>query len=248
MSSIKDKIPNALFSKLFASLLKEAATYAKELKVALKEDSFNDRTLRSQHVQNAFDTVGISFSIENQEQMYADYPCIYVANHQSLLDAALMCIIFQRNVRFLAKSSVFAVPILGKVMEHEGHIKVYRGKHSSKNTSLKDQIAQAIKEGDSVLFFPEGTRSTDGVLQSFKLGAFFASVQNQVPIVPILVEGTANVLKKHSVRLQPNHCNLRFLTPTYPEDNSSLSEREQAEALSDAVTQTFRDAMRKENS
>ncbi|MFA5624791.1 MAG: lysophospholipid acyltransferase family protein [Bradymonadales bacterium] len=231
----KNKITNILETGRHISLFfRQLRRYRKELLLAVKEGGLEDRKKRCRYCRDGLSAIGLDYSYPSDDELYAHYPCVFVANHQSYLDAAILCAVFERNIRFLAKSSVFRVPLLGEIMEHEGHLKVYRGKAAKRNIALRDQIAEAVSAGDGICFFPEGTRSVDGNLQSFKLGAFFAAVQHKLAVVPIVFEGTGKALPKGAFKLSPHDCSMQVLPPHYPNE-SIEDERERAERLRDEV-------------
>jgi 1-acyl-sn-glycerol-3-phosphate acyltransferase len=87
------------------------------------------------------------------------------------------------------------VPFLGWHLGLAGHIRVHR-KDKTRNKELPERIRAAVKEGGSLLFFPEGTRSADGGLQQFKIGAFRTAVDEGLPIVPLVIRGTDQLLRK----------------------------------------------------
>lgn len=216
--------------------------YRKVMREAIAANNFEDRRIRCEHAREGLAFLGVEYTAPATQDLYRNYPCIYVANHQSYLDAAILCAVFERRVRFLAKSGVFRVPILGEIMQAEGHLKVYRGRGAGKNNGLREQLAKALGAGDGVCFFAEGTRSTDGALQKFKLGAFYAAVQNEVPVVPIIFEGTGRCLPKHSMKLKDFPCSMKVLGAHHP-DPAILDERERVETLCAHVFKAMQEAL-----
>lgn len=121
-----------------------------------------------------------------------DTAVVYVANHQSFLDIFSLFRLF-RPFKFVSKTSVFYVPIVGWSMFLTGHIGLKRTDRRSQMACLAD-CREMLREGGSVLFFPEGTRSTTGEMDSFKKGAFSVAAKEGVPVVPITLVGTGQIL------------------------------------------------------
>ena len=122
---------------------------------------------------------------------------IIVANHQSLLDILAVCAALSINFKFLAKRELFQIPLMGWGMASAGYIPVDRASHRSGRDAMR-RIADVLEKGVSVLLFPEGTRSPDGKIQAFKMGAFKLAHDNEVEILPIVVDGTGQALPKKS--------------------------------------------------
>lgn len=121
--------------------------------------------------------------------------CVYVSNHQSHFDAPLLFAHLPGHVRFVAKAELFKIPFFGSTLRNTGFIKVDRSGSAQDRDALAGAVG-AVRERTSVLFFAEGTRSDDGVLQPFKKGAAVLALQAQVPIVPCAVAGTRHILPK----------------------------------------------------
>ncbi len=122
---------------------------------------------------------------------------IYVANHQSQLDI-LALFILGPHFRWLAKQSLFMIPIFGWALKLSGNVSVIRNDRKSRAKCMED-ARKIIERGISMVFFPEGTRSLDGVLKSFKLGAFSLAKDTGVPIVPVTIVGADAFLPKGSI-------------------------------------------------
>jgi 1-acyl-sn-glycerol-3-phosphate acyltransferase len=139
-------------------------------------------------------------------------PCIYVSNHQSNVDIWALIRILPLSTRFVAKESLFHVPILGWAMAAAGFVPIDRGNHNKAIQSL-GRAARAIRGGRSLVLFPEGTRSRSGELAPFKKGPFHLALQVGVPVVPVAVKGSGRVLPPHSIRVTPGPVEVRILAP-----------------------------------
>jgi 1-acyl-sn-glycerol-3-phosphate acyltransferase len=114
---------------------------------------------------------------------------VLVANHTSLLDINAAFAASPTPIVFLGKAGIRKVPLLGKINELAGTIFVERGNRQSSEKAVKT-LTQTLKDGRSVLVFPEGTRSKNGALKPFKKGAFHLAAQAGAPIVPMHISGT----------------------------------------------------------
>ncbi len=120
---------------------------------------------------------------------------IYMSNHQSNFDIPVLYSALPVQFRWLAKAELFKIPIFGWSMRGAGYISIDRSNRQSAFRSL-DEAAEAIRNGTSVMIFPEGTRSRDGRLLPFKKGGFVLAVDAGVPIVPVIIEGTHAIMPK----------------------------------------------------
>lgn len=123
--------------------------------------------------------------------------CVLVCNHQSHFDPLVIFNHLPKHIRFVAKAELFKIPIFGQAMKAAGNIKVDRS-GSEADRRVMEAAIRTVREKVSVLFFAEGTRSEDGVLRPFKRGAATLAIQAQVPIVPLAVAGTKDILPKGS--------------------------------------------------
>jgi 1-acyl-sn-glycerol-3-phosphate acyltransferase len=123
--------------------------------------------------------------------------CVLVCNHQSHFDSLVILANLPKHVRFVAKAELFKIPVFGQVMTAVGNVKVDRTGGEHDRRAMTDAI-DAVRGRTSILFFAEGTRSEDGVLGRFKKGAAMLALQAGVPLVPMAVAGTKDILTKGS--------------------------------------------------
>lgn len=121
-----------------------------------------------------------------------DEAAVYVSNHQSFLDIYTLFLL-GRPFKFISKTSNFLIPIIGWSMYLTGHVPLRRMDTKSQMECLR-HCQKLIKQGVSVFFFPEGTRSRDGKMAQFKRGAFTIAAKAQVPVVPISLIGTGKLM------------------------------------------------------
>ena len=137
----------------------------------------------------------VKVEISGLEQIQPSDAVIFMSNHQSNFDIPVYFSALPVQFRWLAKAELFKIPIFGRAMRSAGYISIDRTNAKSALRSLK-RAAEIIRNGTSVLIFPEGTRSTDGKLLPFKNGGFFLAIGAGVPIVPLSIQGTRQVMAK----------------------------------------------------
>jgi 1-acyl-sn-glycerol-3-phosphate acyltransferase len=142
-------------------------------------------------------------AIEGRDRIRRDAVYVMVANHQSLLDILVLFRLFV-HFKWVAKIELFKIPCIGWNMSLNRYVKLRRGDPDS----IADMMAtceRRLAEGSSIMMFPEGTRSADGRLKAFKHGAFTLALRARVPLLPIVVEGTADALPKRGFVLRGQH-------------------------------------------
>ncbi|HVW26848.1 MAG TPA: lysophospholipid acyltransferase family protein [Polyangiaceae bacterium] len=153
--------------------------------------------------------------VEGREHARAAGPCIFVSNHQSMVD---ILAVFALRMPFLWVSKIenFYVPFLGWNMWLNNYVPLRRGYLPSIMRMVRT-CQRRLKEGHSLCVFPEGTRSPDGNLIRFYPGAFRLAVRNRVPIVPVVIDGTQVILPKKQLFIRPRPVVMRILPAIYPE-------------------------------
>ncbi|KAK3189662.1 hypothetical protein Dsin_029223 [Dipteronia sinensis] len=135
----------------------------------------------------------LKVEIEGLENLLLpDTPAVYVSNHQSFLDIYIL-LTLGRNFKFISKTGIFLFPVIGWAMSMLSIIPLKRMNSRSQLECLKKCMA-LIKNGSSVFFFPEGTRSKDGTLGAFKKGAFTVASKTGAPMVPMTLMGTGKIM------------------------------------------------------
>ena len=152
-----------------------------------------------------------------------DGPCVLVANHLSLLDILVLFRLFT-PFTWVSKAENFRVPFIGWNMRLNRYIALRRGDRASVLRMLA-QCEAALRDGTPVMMFPEGTRSQDGRLRSFKPGAFELALRTGVPVVPIVVRGTGDALPKRGFVLRGRHdISVTVLDPLAPQPGETAEE------------------------
>jgi 1-acyl-sn-glycerol-3-phosphate acyltransferase len=137
---------------------------------------------------------------------------VIISNHQSFLDI-LVLFRLHAHYKWVSKAEMFRIPCIGWNMTLNRYVKLVRGDAAS-IARMMDTCQRHLVDGSSVLIFPEGTRSVDGRLKPFKHGAFTLAQRAGAPILPLVIEGTANALPKHGFVLRGHHAiRVRVLDP-----------------------------------
>lgn len=138
-------------------------------------------------------------------------PYVVVSNHESYADVFLVSH-FPWEMKWLAKQTIFNIPVMGWMMRMALDVPVRRGERESAIAALaecRDRLARRV----SVMIFPEGTRSRTEDLLPFKDGAFQLAIESRVPILPIAIAGTRNCMAKGSFAFRRAHARARVLAP-----------------------------------
>ena len=141
------------------------------------------------------------------ENILKEKPQIFMANHQSDFDILIVLAYVPSQFRWIVKKELFNIPIFGAGMKKAGYIEIDRQNHERAMVSI-EKAAQKIREGKSVMSFPEGTRSRDGNIGPFKQGMFHLAIQSGVPIVPISIIGAKEIMPKRSLHIKPGQVTL----------------------------------------
>jgi 1-acyl-sn-glycerol-3-phosphate acyltransferase len=141
--------------------------------------------------------------VSGREKIRPGAAYVMIANHQSFVDILVLFRLFT-HFKWVSKIEMFRLPCIGWNMYLNRYIPLRRG-DSHSITRMMAACERTLAEGSSVLLFPEGTRSADGHLKQFKHGAFTLAKRARVPLLPIVVQGTAGALPKHGFVLRGRH-------------------------------------------
>jgi len=140
--------------------------------------------------------LGIRLEVSGLERLAPRTAYIYMPNHLSFLDGPMLEMLIPGAARIIVKKPVLRIPVVGLAMRHVGFVPVDRkGEEGGKKSIAKAAVLMRDK-GYSFLIFPEGTRSRDGKLQRFRRGGFFLALETGVPIVPVTIRGTFELMPK----------------------------------------------------
>ena len=177
--------------------------------------------------------VGVRVHVKGLERI-PEATCIFAANHSSSADAPAVVGAIPRRIAILLKRSLFKYPIVGQAFHLAHFIPVDRYDRDSAIHSL-EKATEALRNGQSFLIYPEGTRSPDGRLQELKKGTSVMAIKAGVEIVPVACSNAHRVMQKRSLRIIPGDILVEFLAPI-PAAEYTVEQR-------DALTQKLHDTL-----
>jgi 1-acyl-sn-glycerol-3-phosphate acyltransferase len=145
-----------------------------------------------------------------------DKPLIVMANHQSFLDIPVLYAALPVPFGMLAKKELFRLPIFNSAMRALRCVPIDRGSRRQSFESLR-RAAEMVQGGNSIVVFPEGTRSADGAIHHLKKGPFYLAELAGVPVVPVAIRGTSHSLPKNGVLVRRGRVEVSIGAPLMPE-------------------------------
>jgi 1-acyl-sn-glycerol-3-phosphate acyltransferase len=163
-------------------------------------------------------------TVEGRENIDPQQSYIIMSNHQSQFDVLAFYGHWLKQFRWVMKKELRHVPGLGPACYRIGHIFIDRSSHEAAINSLND-ARHLLKDGVSVMIFPEGTRSRDGRMRAFKKGGFMTALQLELPILPVSISGSHEVLPDRSLKLLPGKIKIT-IHPAIETKNYGLERRD----------------------
>ena len=160
---------------------------------------------------------------------------VFTSNHESAFDILLVLATLPYKLVFMSKTELRKIPFMGWAMILGKHIFVNRKNHKAALASMEDAIISLRKYPRSIMIFPEGTRSLNGKIKSFKKGGIILAIQTGLPLVPMAVCGTIDVVKKGSLKIYPTPIYLKIGTPINVSEYSYDDRNRVTEILRDQV-------------
>jgi 1-acyl-sn-glycerol-3-phosphate acyltransferase len=180
---------------------------------------------------------GTPLDVRGIEQVPAG-PVVYASNHSSMFDIWALSAALPGSTRFVAKQELAKIPFFGPAMVRAGHVTIDRF-NRGKAFEAYERAAQTIKGGISTIVFPEGTRSPTGELLPFKNAPFGLAIAAQVPLVPVYVHHTFEILPKRAWRMRRMPIKIRVGAPI-PTAGLTLDDREQLRERTRAAIEALR--------
>jgi 1-acyl-sn-glycerol-3-phosphate acyltransferase len=157
---------------------------------------------------------------------------VIVSNHLSMYDIPILIRYLPIRGRFLAKAELFKIPLFAQGMRTVGIIEINRSKGGSSRQAINEGVQLASERGNSLIVFPEGTRSTESALLPFHKGAFRIAIDTGLPVLPVIIEGTDRISTPGSPIFFPGTATLTVLEPV---DTSGMTNKEDLAALTNRV-------------
>lgn len=155
---------------------------------------------------------GIDLRSEGSESLDPKQRYILVANHYSYFDIPCIFAAINQPIRFMAKVSLFKIPIFGWAIGRAGFIPIDR---KNRRTAVKsfDLAAERIRKGNTIVIFPEEGRTRTRELRPFQRGAFLLGLKSELPMVPVAIDGTRDVFGVGARRITPGVVTVKVGTP-----------------------------------
>ncbi len=185
-------------------------------------------------------TCGIKVNVTGTENIPMNEPVIFACNHASQVDIPVLYKVLPVTFRFLVKKELFKIPVLGMAMKSAGYIPIDRSGGKAAVRSLH-AAARELKKGASIVIFPEGTRSLDGSLGSFKAGAFALAIKSKHPVIPIAIKGTYEILPKGGFTARPGIVHVSIGQPIRMDTGKTLSRDEIAHITRETIAKLLKD-------
>jgi 1-acyl-sn-glycerol-3-phosphate acyltransferase len=163
---------------------------------------------------------------------------VLMANHQSDFDILIALAHLPGQFRWLAKKELFNIPIFGTAMKSAGYISIDRQNREMALQNL-EEAALRVRNGKSLMTFPEGTRSRDGEIKAFKQGSFFVAIKSGVPIIPITIIGSGQIMPKKSLRIRPGKIRLIIDKPVETKKYTEENRRELIDKIRNIIIKNF---------
>jgi 1-acyl-sn-glycerol-3-phosphate acyltransferase len=182
-------------------------------------------------------TCGIRVEVEGLENLAGLREVVLVSNHKSLIDIMAVVYAIPREVRFVAKREVKKIPLIGRAMEHSGHIIIDR---QSGGREIRRGL-KAMRDGYTICVFAEGHRFNDDLLHEFSDGAAWLAIATRLPCVPMAISGTLAVMRRGAWFVNPGRrIRLTLAKPIETKDLRSADRIALTRRLEGAVRAEFR--------
>ncbi len=178
---------------------------------------------------------GAKLTFEGRERLDPDRSYFLLGNHQSALDIPIMMTAFAGEVRFMAKDSLFRIPILGRVMRQYGYVPIDRRSARTTIRALQAALARMKDDPISVTVFPEGTRTIDGRLLPFRKGAMKIALLSGMPIVPFTIDGAWRVNNRARLAIEPGPIRVVFHEPIPVEKLATMDSAQLHDQIADTI-------------
>jgi 1-acyl-sn-glycerol-3-phosphate acyltransferase len=173
--------------------------------------------------------VGIRYQIHGREYIDPNQPYIYIFNHRSFIDAPVIPMAIQQEVRAIGKKELSKIPVFGLIVSRVA-VWVDRKNAASRKASV-EKLLEILEKGISIVVAPEGTRNDTGqALLPFQKGAFRIAAETGIPIMPMAVIGADRIMKKGSLLMRPGKVHIFFSSPI---ETSSFTGEEGYNRLAD---------------
>ena len=181
---------------------------------------------------------GVKVEITGLEHINPKKPSIYMCNHQGSFDIFVLLAYLPGQFRWLAKSELFKIPIMGWGMSAAGYISLDRSERKKAYRSM-EIAARKIRERASVVIFPEGARTFDGAMLPFMNGGFTLAIKGEIPIIPITIDGTYEIMPRTTKRVKKGNVRIVIDQPIETKDLTMQDRRQLMQEVERRIRANF---------
>jgi 1-acyl-sn-glycerol-3-phosphate acyltransferase len=178
---------------------------------------------------------GARVKVSGLEHLDEHEAYVVVANHQSMIDICALFMAVPKPLRFMLKSELSRVPFLGWYTRAMGMVFVNRTRRGKRACEQLDEAISLVRNGHCLGAFPEGTRSRDGEVRPFKCGPFQVAIRAGVPVVPVAISGTGQVMPPDGFHIRPGRIVVRIGKPISTAGLDIRARRQLAETTRQAI-------------
>jgi 1-acyl-sn-glycerol-3-phosphate acyltransferase len=184
---------------------------------------------------------GVRVQTKGVDHVKEGVQSIYMVNHQSIFDIFTLLACLPVDFKFLLKQELMKVPFFGAAMKRAGYISIDR-RNPRKAVKSMNEAAEKIKNGASVLVFPEGTRGQDGRLQTFKSGGFHLALKSGTDIVPVAIVDSHLIVPKGSLRIKKGTISMNIGRSIRTRDYSKKDMNQLMDRVRDAMLKGMKES------
>jgi len=181
----------------------------------------------------------VKVRVEGMEHVKGEGPYIFMSNHQGSYDIFALLGYLPFQFKWLAKKELFSIPFFGWTMAAAGYISIDR-EGTRKTVEAMNDAARKIRDGMSVVIFPEGSRSPDGSIQPFKKGGFTLAIKSKVSIIPIAIAGSRGIMPKGKLTATSGEIRIRMDDPIDTQNYSLKDRKSLMDRVREAISKNFR--------
>ncbi len=182
---------------------------------------------------------GVKVRVEGLEHVKGEGPYVFMSNHQGSFDIFSLMAHLPFQFKWLAKKEIFSIPVLGWAMAAAGYISIDR-EGTRETLEAMNKAARKIHDGMSVVVFPEGSRSRDGSIQPFKKGGFTLAIKAKVPIVPMAISGSREIMPPEGLSAASGEIRIRIGHPIGTEKYSIKDRQRLMEKVRETISGDFK--------
>jgi putative phosphoserine phosphatase/1-acylglycerol-3-phosphate O-acyltransferase len=223
-------VPATLMGSFFAGLPIWALTGSKREAMNFSLSVFAD---------TASALIGLNLEIKGEHHLWSHRPAVFIFNHQSNVDMVIIARLLRRDISGVGKKELRDLPLIGRILELSGVVLIDRKDTEKAIETMKTLVDTMRIEGKSVCMSPEGTRSITPKLAPFKKGAFHLAMQAGVPVVPIVIQNSSDIMPKGDMIYRPATIRVEVLPPVETHNWSADTIDEHMNSVRDLFLRTL---------